>query len=166
MPRPVLLLDIDGVINGHPQRCGWNRPPHRIKVGLPVHYEPQVVDRLRALRDVVELRWCTTWCGLPVLQVLEDRLDLCLPRAFEHRPMSKTWGDMKVEAAMAVLAEGRRVIWVDDEEAAAGRRLFPEIARAEREGRALLVCPESELGLQPEHLDAIKAFAGEKTKVA
>lgn len=161
--RPALLLDIDGVINGHPHRCGWDRPPRRLKVGMPVYYEPQVIDRLRALHSsgTVEIRWCTTWCGIPaVLDQLSKQLDLLFEPSFGDRPMSKTWGDMKLDAALAVLDEGRRLIWVDDEEATAARRLFPAIAKAEADGRALLVEPESALGLQPEHFEAIDAFAG------
>ncbi|GGN38972.1 hypothetical protein FHR83_006821 [Actinoplanes campanulatus] len=75
--------------------------------------------------------------------------------------MSKTWGDLKLEAALTVLDEDRPLVWVDDEEAAAARRLSPAIARAERLGRALLVTPASDRGLQPEHLDRIEAFLKE-----
>lgn len=160
---PVLLLDVDGVINGHPRRCGWDGPPHRLKVGMPVYYEAQVIDRLRELHNTgaVAIRWCTTWCGIPrALDQLSTQLDLPFTPAFGDRPMSKTWGDMKVEAVLAVLSEGRRAIWADDEEATAGRRLFPTIAKAEADGRLLLVEPDSNLGLRPEHFDAIEAFVG------
>jgi hypothetical protein len=159
----VLLLDIDGVLNGHPRRCGWDGPPRRLKVGMPVYYEPQVVKRLRAINasGMVKVRWCTTWCGIPyALADLSRELDLPFEPAFGSRPMSKTWGDMKVEAALAVLEDGRRLIWVDDEEAPAARRLFPASAEAEREGRALLVEPVSELGLRPEHFTMIDRFVG------
>lgn len=157
----VLLLDVDGVLNGHPRRCGWGRPPRREKLGFPVYYEPQVADRLRDLHGsgAVEIRWCTTWCGVPqALDQLSRVLDLPFKPAFGDRPISKTWGDLKVEAALKVLDDGDRLIWVDDEETSAGRQLYPAIARAEREGRALLVEPVSELGLQPEHFQAIAAF--------
>jgi hypothetical protein len=159
---PVLLLDIDGVINGHPRRCGWGGPPHRLKVGMPVYYEPQVIDRLRELHvsETVEIRWCTTWCGVPApLVQLGKELDLPFAPAFGDRPMSKTWGDMKLEAALAVLTSGRRLVWVDDEEVTAARRLFPAIAEAEADGLALLVEPDSSLGLRKEHFDAIEEFA-------
>ncbi len=46
---PGLMLDVDGVINGHPRLCGWDGPPRRIKAGFPVHYEPQAIDRLRRI---------------------------------------------------------------------------------------------------------------------
>lgn len=161
--KPVLLLDIDGVINGHPRRCGWDGPPRRLKVGMPVYHEPQVIDRLRQLHasGAVEIRWCTTWCGIPrALDQLSKQLDLPFAPAFGDRPMSKMWGDMKVEAVLAELSEGRRVIWADDEEATAGRQIFLAIAKAEADGQLLLVEPDSSLGLRPEHFDAIETFVG------
>jgi len=158
---PVWLLDVDGVINGHPRFAGWGRPPVKTSPG-PVYYEPQLIDRIRALHQsgTVEVRWSTTWCGYPVqLKQLGEVLGLDLASAFGDRPMSKTWADLKVDAALAVLAEGRRLIWTDDSEVDAGRRLFPEIAAAEAEGRALLIEPVSQRGLQPEHVDQIEEFA-------
>ncbi len=159
--KPVLLLDIDGVINVRPHIGGWDRPPVRIKAGFPVYLELRVVDRLRDIhvRGLAEVRWCTTWCGHPALDILERILAVRFLRAFGDRPMNKTWGDLKVEAALAVLEEGRQLIWVDDDEVDAGRRLYPAIAQAADDGRALLVQPDSERGLQPEALDAIEAFA-------
>jgi hypothetical protein len=157
---PVMLLDVDGVLNGHPRHAGWNAPAVRLPVG-PVYYEPAAVDRIRTLHDsgAVEARWCTTWCDYPdQLARLARLLGLDLPMAFGDRPDDKTWGDLKLEAALAVLEEGRPLIWADDEEAAAARRLFPAIARAERLGHALLVTPVSERGLQPGDLDRIEAF--------
>jgi hypothetical protein len=160
---PVLLLDIDGCINGHPDHAGWESPAVRLPVG-PVYYEPAAVDRIRALHaaGLVEVRWATTWCGYPdQLARLGRLLELDLVLAFGDRPPSKTWGDLKLEAALAVLEDGRPLIWVDDEEAAAARRLFPTIARAERKRRALLVTPVSEYGLRAADLDRIEAFCKE-----
>jgi hypothetical protein len=160
---PVLLLDVDGVINGHPDHAGWQSPAVRLPVG-PVYYEPAAVDRIRRLHTAghAEIRWATTWCGYPdELARLGRLLELDLPSAFGDRPDHKTWGDLKLEAALAVLDDGRPLIWVDDEEAAAARQLFPAIARAERLGRALLVTPVSEHGLRPHHLDSIEVFCSD-----
>lgn len=161
MTPPVMLLDVDGVLNAF-QGGGWG-PLRRSKVGFPIRWAPPLIQRLRDLHHdgTVEIRWSTTWCGFPAqLAQLEELFRFHCERAFTDRPMSKTWGDLKVEAALQVLGEYRRLIWADDQEAEAGRRLFPRIAAAEREGRALLVCPDSVLGLQPEQLDQIEEFAG------
>jgi hypothetical protein len=157
---PVWLLDIDGVLNVF--QPSWGVDLTRVKVGFPIRYAQPLIDRIRAIHasGAVEVRWSTTWCGWPnQLDHLGQLFDLDLPRAFGDRPMSKTWGDLKVEAALAVLAEGRRLIWTDDGEVEAGRRLFPALAQAEAAGQALLIAPESVLGLQPEHMAQIEAFA-------
>ena len=155
-----MLLDVDGVINA--MRPPWDDTDRAKCHGLTIRWAPPAVARLRALHDagLVEARWCTTWCGFPdQLASLQDVLDLKLASAFGDRPASKTWGDLKVEAAIAVLAEGRRLVWVDDGEVDAGRRLFPAVAESEADGRALLVQPESLYGLTAEHLDEIEVFA-------
>lgn len=156
---PVLLLDIDGVINA--LQPPWDDVDRTKCHGLTIRWAPAAVDRLRAMHDagLIEVRWCTTWCGFPdQLAALGAALGLDLASAFGKRPASKTWGDLKVEAAIATLAEGRRLVWVDDGEVDAGRRLFPALAEAEASGRALLVQPESLHGLTAEHLDEIEAF--------
>ncbi len=157
---PVLLLDVDGVLNVF--EPSWDGLLVHTKVSRSaIRYSPALVHRLHRLyrSATVEFRWATTWCNLETeLAAFEDLIGIAAPRAFTDRPPHLSWGDMKVNAALAVLAEGRRLIWADDEEAAAARLLFPEIVRAEHEGRALLLMPVSRLGLQPEDLDAIDAF--------
>lgn len=166
MTGPVLLLDVDGVLNVHPHTGGWDRPPTKAKcAGLPINWEPQVGERLRHIHDtgLAEIRWSTTWCGLTrQLAALAEIVGINAAAAFAYRPANKTWGDLKLEAALAVLEDGRPLIWVDDEEVAAARRLYPQVACAEREGRALLVAPVSEYGLQPADLDLIEAFCGKR----
>jgi hypothetical protein len=163
----VLLLDVDGVLNTF--HDSWGAPLVRTHcAGQPIRYAPAMFERLRGIVNagLVEVRWSTTWCGIrPQLAAMTDLLGIDATPAFgPHRPMAKTWGDLKLDAALAALGEGRRIVWADDdEEAAAGRRLCPKIAEAERDRRALLICPVSEYGLQPEHLDEIEAFAAEKT---
>ncbi len=160
---PILLLDVDGVINTF--RPSWGAELTRADAaGIPIRYAPALIARLRDLHQSggVDIRWSTTWCGYRhQLDALNWLFEVGFPAAFGNRPMSKTWGDLKIDAALAVLTEGRRLIWADDEEADAARRLFPTIAEAEADGRALLVTPESELGLQPEDLDRIEAFLKE-----
>ncbi|HYY11923.1 MAG TPA: hypothetical protein VE781_13375 [Kineosporiaceae bacterium] len=62
---------------------------------------------------------------------------------------------LKRAAAERTLAEGRRLVWTDDD-------AIPEawLAREDLAGRALLVAPRPGRGLQPEHLDLIEAFVG------
>lgn len=160
---PVWLLDVDGVLNA--SKPGWGGPPRKTSVaGLTIRWAPPLVARICALHDAgaVEVRWSTTWCGYPdQLADLGALFRLDLESAFGDRPMSKTWADLKVEAALSVLAEGRRLVWTDDDEVDAARRLFPELAAAEAAGIALLIAPRSNRGLQPEDLDLIETFAAD-----
>lgn len=159
--RPVCLLDVDGVINT--SRPGWGGAPRKTRIDrLTIRWAPKMVTRIYNLHHAgtIEARWCSTWCGYPdELAILGRILGLDLAAAFGDRPASKTWGDLKVEAALGVLAAGRRLVWADDEEVAAARILFPEVAAAEADGRALLLAPRSTRGLQPEDLDAVEVFA-------
>lgn len=157
MTSPILLLDVDGVLNIY-ETDDWPEVRKTNCAGLPIRWVPAVADRLRTLP--IEGRWCTTWCGLAdQLGALGRLLGLDYTEAFDSRQPYQCWGDLKVGAALAALAEGRRVVWVDDEEVVAARRLFPAIAEAEARGRILLIQPESVRGLTPEHLNEIEAFA-------
>ncbi len=159
--RPVWLLDVDGVVNA--LNPGWGDTARAKCAGLTIRWAPDMVARIRALHasGLVEVRWSTTWCGFPdQLAALGALLDMHFESAFTRRPIPKTWADLKAEAAHMVLAEGRRLVWADDSEVGAARQLYPMVAAAEADGRALLVQPDSRSGLQPEHLDAIEAFVG------
>lgn len=158
---PVWLLDIDGVINAN--KPGWSAPPRRVRIaGFMIRWAPALIDRIRELRrdGAVDVRWASTWCGYPTeLDQLSACIGLRLDPAFGDRAASKTWGDEKAEAALDVIRQGRRLIWTDDDEVDAARDLFPLIAKAEADSRALLIAPRSNRGLQPAHLDQIAEFA-------
>jgi len=164
---PVWLLDVDGVINAW--RPAW--PEFRREKctanGLTIRWAPELVDRIRALHAAgqVEVRWCTTWCGYPEqLDALGDLLGLKLVAAFGDRPLSKTWGEMKRDAALMVLGDGRRLVWTDDDEVDAARRLSPVLAEAEADGRALLVKPDSRGGLRAEDVEVIETWLATPAK--
>jgi hypothetical protein len=161
MTQTVWLLDVDGVLNAN--KPGWGGPPRKVTVaGFVIRWAPALIDRIRALHrgGTVEVRWSSTRCGEPAdLAVLARLLRLDLEVVFGDRSQSKTWAEKKADAALAVLADGHRLIWTGDDEAGIARDFYPELAEAERDGRALLIAPRSSRGLQPEHLDAVEAFA-------
>lgn len=163
---PLWLLDFDGVINA--DRPGWGGPPRRRTVtdrsgtAWPVCWSPALIRRIRALAGaaLVEIRWCSTWCGDTA--ALEHTLGLPpLRSAFLPDWNSSTWqwgvAEQKADAVQVALAEGRSVVWTDDQEVPGS-----DAARAALEsvGRILLIRPDEYRGLRPADLDAIEVFCG------
>lgn len=178
---PVLLLDVDGVINAHGPyadiyKKGKRRyNPHwdcRMSEGLArtgsrdwtIWWAQPMADRLLALhRDgAVEIRWCSTWnsdvtaienlLGWPVLTVAFATAGV------HHRDIPR----LKRQAAQRVLeVEQRRLVWADDSEVPFSWELSH--AAMTEDGRALLIRPRETRGLMPEHLDQIEQFCGLST---
>lgn len=160
MTAPIWLLDVDGVINT--SRPGWSAAPQSGKayaggVGYRLRWAPALLDRIRRLHGsgAVEVRWCTTWCAYA------DQLERLwrlppLMRAFTEDINGTTAVMAKIAAARRVLADGGRLIWTDDDVVPLSGELHGELTA---DGRALLIRPKASVGLQPEHLDQIEAFA-------
>jgi hypothetical protein len=157
---PVWLLDIDGVINAN--RPGWGGPPRRVTcAGFTIRWAPALVQRIKDVRaaGLADIRWSSTWCAAPAdLGELAGRLGLFLDSALTGPAPGRTWAAAKADAAVAVLDAGRRLIWTDDEEVGTALDHRPELAAAAGDGRALLIAPRANRGLQPADLDAIEAF--------
>lgn len=116
--RPLVLLDVDGVIND--LKCLWGAPAddHVIvrsngyKVYVP-RYMPALVQWLCSVADV---HWCTTW---------RDRANQEIARHLGIDPLpvvddgtNDRHVDWKAAAAYSLaesaLAAGRRVVWIED----------------------------------------------------
>lgn len=148
MTRPLLYLDVDGVVLPLGRGSGET---DRLRVGpFHVHVPRFLRTRLPALVDRFDVVWSTSWCddantdvapvvGLPVLPVL---------------PVTAHW--RKLELVSEHAGEQRAIAWVDD-------RLEPEaFAWAEaRTGPSLLLRPDSHVGMTESHLDALAAFASD-----
>lgn len=161
----VWLLDVDGVINA--DKPGWGAAPRKTGVysntcqrEFRIRWAPALIPRIRAIHRSgrVEIRWCTTWCG--DTERLERALGLpAFDPCWTEYTNGRAAGMAKLAAARAVLAEGRRLVWTDDNEVPL--ESWPLHAELSAEGRALLIKPDERYGLQPEHLDAIEAFVAE-----
>jgi hypothetical protein len=164
---PVWLLDVDGVINA--TKPGWGAAPCQATAyadgaGWRMRWAPALIDRIRALIDAeaVEVRWCTTWC--PWAGQLEDMWRLPqLERAFREPINGPAAAVAKLAAARQVLAEGRRLIWTDDQEVPTCGPLYDELTA---DGRGLLIRPSSRRGLQPEDMSKIEMFCKQHAEEA
>lgn len=117
--RPLVLLDVDGVINDLRYFGGRSSvEAHDVIVshGFPVAVPTYMSALIRWLCDVAEVHWCTTWrhranddiarhLGIPALPVVDDG-------------SNSRYVDWKAEAAhdlaASAIAEGRRVLWIED----------------------------------------------------
>jgi hypothetical protein len=137
--RPVLALDIDGVLfplgatvrDPLPIYPGWIQAT---AAGLPVSYDPEIVPWLHEMAARTEMVWATSWdesanagaaplLGLPELPTLDIK--------------GGRWN------AVSEYAKGRKLVWCEDR--AQSRKIKQEIK--ERQPAALLVQPKTHLCL-------------------
>ena len=156
MNRPLLLIDIDGVVSlfGFDHR---NPPPGRfVSVDGIFHYLSEgAAVQLLSLAETFDLAWCSGW---------EEKADEHLPQALglpaglphlsfadgSDRP-GRHW---KLDAIEAFAGPERPLAWVDD--------AHDQSCRGWAAGRAaptLLVTTDPAAGLGAEHAAALTAWA-------
>ena len=171
MARPILLIDVDGVL----APFGWREPLPGFEAHV-VEDEPDVFlraadgDRLRALAERFELVWCTSrddaaeriavGLGLPDLEVLDfsiDSLDSAHRRwaladqaALEGGSAERTWKLPWVDQRCT----GRAVAWIDDD-----LRADAHAWAEHRASPTLLVEPDPRVGVTEEHWAALERLA-------
>lgn len=174
---PVLLLDLDGVVNAMSKQAPthvwkaphWNRGKQLNRDGIeyPMLWSQPVVDWLTALHESgqVEVRWHSTWqdeslkvgalMGLPEFQVQEcpEWDEYCAGgSALAARLISECMpGWWKYPAAERVVTqEGRRLVWIDDD---IDYQISPQDRGALKQLHELrLVCPDQYTGISPRHM--------------
>lgn len=159
-PPAVLLLDVDGVLNV--ERPGWPDADKRGTVHADgrdwqFRWSPSLIAGLVDLfyLDLVEIRWCSTWCPEA------DKLHLlwetpAFPACWtEPLPSGQHVNARKLACARDILAQGRRLIWADDEAIPTSK----ERRALGMAGDALYLRPHPRTGLSPAHLDQISLFA-------
>jgi hypothetical protein len=147
--RPVLLVDVDGVIS----LFGFDHtaPPPGFPVvvdGIPHWLSLGAGARLERLSRTFECVWCTGW---------EERAEEYLPRllglpgGWAHLPLGAGW---KLEAIDTCFGASRPVAWIDDVHDVRERGWA--VARA---GPTLLVTCDPAVGLTDEHVERLEAWA-------
>jgi hypothetical protein len=118
-PNPLILLDIDGVINDLNALGGLDRDWGIDQVyshGHMVHIPDYMGWLIRQLTDVAEVHWCTTWrhrandeiaehLGIEQLPVVDDGT----------RSRFVDWKAAAAhDLAEAAIKAGRKVLWIED----------------------------------------------------
>lgn len=155
MAKPLLLVDIDGVLNPSPSRAD-RELFEEVEVGSPEPFTRALVnvqhgDWLRELTHHFSLLWASTWqedaaysfgplLGLPDLPYID----------FDSSPLVA--GLMLKIPAVAEATKGRAFVWFDDEVGPREQAWFDNAP-------TLCVAVDPRRGLERGHVDDAIAFA-------
>jgi hypothetical protein len=156
MSRPILAVDIDGVIS----LFGSEEPPDQSTTrfqlvdGVPHRISLVAGDRLLRLAERFELVWASGW---------EDKANFYLPQMLGLPELPHVGFDGAARGGathwklgpLEAYGEGRALAWIDDN----FDQSCYDWAQARPEP-TLLVLTESHLGLEEAHVDALNAWAG------
>ena len=156
MDKPLLLIDVDGVIS----LFGFdpnNKPAGRFEIvdGIAHFLSATAGEHLRQLAADFELAWCTGWEEkaneyLPFALGLPGKLPV-VPFDDCDRPASAHW---KVAAIDAYVGPSRPLAWVDD----AHDHRCHDWATA-RQAATLLVGTDPAVGITAEHVGELMDWA-------
>jgi hypothetical protein len=158
MQRPILAVDVDGVIS----LFGFDDPPDRsiarfeLIDGMVHCISLAAGERLRRLAEHYELVWATGW---------EDRANDTLPPllGLPELPCLRFDGAARFGSAhwklgpLDAYGKGRPLAWIDDSFDASCYQWARE--RQDRGEPTLLVPTDSQLGLEEAHTEALLAWA-------
>ena len=161
MPKPLLFLDVDGVLNAIPYQRGPDQfddfQQTRI-MGVLITYSKKMGERIKALdADVV---WLTTWQHKANEHIRhlygweEFPVVVAHPESYD----SPWW---KSKTAQRHLESSERpLIWIDDDLSYGERSGTLEWLREYSQPK-LLICPQPTAGIRPSHLDMIEEWIKE-----
>lgn len=117
--QPLVLLDVDGVINDLDALIGVTRPWNATVIqsnGFQVHIPGYMPDLVQRLTETCEVWWCTTWRDRANNEIAEHLGISNLPVVTDGS--NSRWVEWKAAAARnlvtAALADGRPVFWIED----------------------------------------------------
>lgn len=183
MSPPLVLLDVDGVLNALDAGPTW--PDWQVGEAVAagrafrIHWSPSVVSRVLRWTEVAEVQWLTTW-GHDANRSLRHLLSMPeLPVAGTHEggadveaaapsvarshadvapaapdPLMGRWWKFDVVSRLVRSDPERPLVWIDDD-------LFGAADMAEwtsAHARSLLVAPDPRSGLDADDLDAVDGF--------
>ncbi len=154
MTRPVLLLDLDGVLNPFAaQRCPDGYAEHEFFPGeSPARYRRADGSWIRDLASVGDVWWATGW-GADANRLYAPMLGI-QPLPVVRFPPVPFPPEAKIPAIAAAVGD-RPVAWIDDCHTAAGRHWA-----AGRAAPTLLVPVDPAVGWTRADVERVIAWAG------
>lgn len=182
MSRPLVLLDVDGVLNALDAGPAW----HDWQVGdavadgrtYRIRWSPSVVSRVLRWTEVAQVQWLTTW-GHDANRSLRHLLTMPeLPVAGTHGggaerqardgsaaahadlapaapdPLLGRWWKFDVVQRLVGADPQRLLVWIDDDLLGAADMA----AWTSEHARSLLVVPDPMSGLILDDLDAVDVY--------
>ncbi|HUY23726.1 MAG TPA: HAD domain-containing protein [Candidatus Saccharimonadales bacterium] len=157
--RPLLILDVDGVISpiagAHmgPLPDTWSEWRRAPSIRMPVYFAPHMVLHLTSLP--VERIWCSTW------EKEVDEFGLSNDLGWAGQPFlrlpapSRPWNKLVAVREHLSSQPDRPFVWVDDDPrmVSSGMRWARTIQTPH-----LLVHPEKKVGLTPHHVGRIERW--------
>lgn len=172
--RPLLLLDVDGVVNAFPWQAvtghrlipaardpwGGQWRVHRVH-GYRITVAEHCLSELRRLAETTDVQWLTTWEHHDAYRALADTLDLpdWPVYARDPDPVSHRNVWWKYDAVRDGHDPDRPLVWLDDEIGGVGPgRLAAHRWCKAHDGHVLGLPPDEETGLTQVHFAAIRKF--------
>lgn len=182
MSRPLVLLDVDGVLNALGPGAAWPdwQTGDAVADGrrFRIRWSPSVVSRVVRWSKVTDVHWLTTWghdanrslrhlVDLPELPVAgtydDDQDDWVPPDADSHAEaapagpdeLTGQWWKFDVVRRLVRADPERPLVWLDDDLAVASDMVA---WTREHATASLLVAPDPGSGLVSHDLDAVDAF--------
>ena len=157
--KPLILLDVDGVISGSNggNKAYWKDVKHKTFDGYSIYYSPTVITKINQWSQVAEIRWLTNWDErarkmlAPALGINE--FELARDPALDLRKDQAAFNCIQ-------MTPSRPLIWIDDEVLYYSKKPVAPVPASfwDSRDRTLLIAPEEYVGLIPQHLEKIDAF--------
>jgi hypothetical protein len=158
MGRPLLFLDVDGVLNACPPLDGV--PVFNAK-GFPICVPPGTKERIARLLEAFDPVWATTWRGDAHAHFCEAiGVDEDPPWDHIDSPRGGAWKLPEIlQYAWTLRMSGPDVhqpwVWIDDD----GRWEMQQHGLWHDKVQTLVICPDTAKGLTDEHVEEALAFA-------